>query len=1042
MKRKGLFIFLALIMFGAAGFFYVTKVAIPVHLKNFLIEKLRAQIQRPVTIESIAIRPLHGIALSNIKIFDAVHENKTLIEIDRLTFNVLFVPLFKKQTIIIPTLSIEAPYIRLVKESSGAWNLADLWKTSPSKEATGPRLLLRKLIVKKGELLLLDQTRPKAHPESIKSIAGTATLMLNKDILFSLNARMPKQNTGIALTGAYDPPTHKLTAQLSVKDFPTHIYAPFLPFAKTWPTLNSLFSTENLTLTLHPGGFEFFGHAQLQKCDIHSKNFRLEGDITAQSIYVAHETTQWELKAKTLTHQGAFAWGEQHQYTGNVTLETPSIIHHNTTTTVSGQMTSSLKTASFHFKKALHLNGPFAISDFLVEITPDTIKSSGQWQLAQGFLSYGDDFQLNGQLNIQPSEIVFQKKSKDMTIKTSMAFKDGTIQGYDNRQLKGDFNLLDAKLTFTSENIHYTHKRLDFQKSTLFNTPTQYLSGNPRIDDVVLNFPLDKKSPFTLEGVLHLNDAEVNGIAKINAATHLSGSIPFTENGLSTTQLKGSVLNTALSLEGSLKNYSSPQLNVNITADQVNLATTSTFIHEHVRPLPLGLTGTSFLKIHYDGPLLKPSEADVMITTQIHNAALAPQTSTDPEPIAITNINGEFLMAKEQISWKAVHILYKDIPLKLTGYLENFSRPTITTHLNAPSLDLTLETVIKLQRQGAKVLSLDGTYENVPFQLKGSVAYPQDSPSTMDLKGTVELPIHKFLKYLPNSWNLTPEHFGQEVIHLEGVARGPIKDWHQWSGALEGSASQITFANTTLNNVILQGTQINGRLKNFNLDAEAYGGNIKAWATCDFNQPDFQGEWSLNIDALNLATFTKIRHLTNQDLAGDLTLRLNARGSLSAPSTWRGNGAFQITDGYLWRWNSIDALSGLLMIPEFQNIAFTAAQGHLQIGEGKVHTDDTVLFGNTVNLIGQGWIDLNQRLHFDVRPQFSEAILLQSKSLRKAPTALLTQAIAIRVDGTLQKRTYKTETSPLNIIGNTTNIIGGATELLTDGLQNILEGFF
>ena len=124
-----------------------------------------------------------------------------------------------------------------------------------------------------------------------------------------------------------------------------------------------------------------------------------------------------------------------------------------------------------------------------------------------------------------------------------------------------------------------------------------------------------------------------------------------------------------------------------------------------------------------------------------------------------------------------------------------------------------------------------------------------------------------------------------------------------------------------------------------------------------------------------------------------------------------------------------------LLIPEYENIIFTDGLMNFEIKDSKILTKDLLLKSKEVELVGNGWADFNSNIDLLITPEFKELAILQSKSLKKGPTAILAQAegyVNIKITGTLDNPQYKVTTSP-------TRVIKKATGALVEGLQGIFE---
>ena len=192
---------------------------------------------------------------------------------------------------------------------------------------------------------------------------------------------------------------------------------------------------------------------------------------------------------------------------------------------------------------------------------------------------------------------------------------------------------------------------------------------------------------------------------------------------------------------------------------------------------------------------------------------------------------------------------------------------------------------------------------------------------------------------------------------------------------------------------------------------------------------------NFQITNLDLAQLRKDKKMKNDRLAGNLSLLTNIHGPLLNLNALTGDGTLSITEGYLYEWNLLKGIFSLLLIPELNDIVFTEALADFSIREGRIHTRNAELSSTIVKLRTEGWIDFSRNINLNISPQFSEIGILQSESLKKGPTALLTHIINIQCAGSIDKPRCSVDKSLPRILENTTGII-------TDGIKGVLDEIF
>jgi len=120
--------FLALLIVGAiGGLEYVNRVVLPVKVRGWAEQTASQALGRTVTIQKIRIHLWYGILLDGVTVSeDARYGQKPFLEIEQISGQVLILPLFNKKQIVIPSLRIVRPAIQLIQDPNGLWNMQSL----------------------------------------------------------------------------------------------------------------------------------------------------------------------------------------------------------------------------------------------------------------------------------------------------------------------------------------------------------------------------------------------------------------------------------------------------------------------------------------------------------------------------------------------------------------------------------------------------------------------------------------------------------------------------------------------------------------------------------------------------------------------------------------------------------------------------------------------------------------------------------------------------------------------------------------------------
>jgi hypothetical protein len=229
---------------------------------------------------------------------------------------------------------------------------------------------------------------------------------------------------------------------------------------------------------------------------------------------------------------------------------------------------------------------------------------------------------------------------------------------------------------------------------------------------------------------------------------------------------------------------------------------------------------------------------------------------------------------------------------------------------------------------------------------------------------------------------------------------------------------------------LIQDKGLKNRLE---LTATAYDGSLNVQATGDLPGDLFSltAQW----DRSNLAKLKGDTPLKDKEISGFLSMSADLTGSMQHLKDLRGGGFVFIQDGRLWQLNLLKGLGKFLLIPEFKNIVFTEALGDFIVRNQRIESDNITLKSDFVNLYGSGYIDFQGSLNWDVTSQVNEQSVIESRSVKKAITSILTETgdiLEIKIVGTLKEPKYIPLPSSRGVLQKT-------RDLIKEGLQNVLE---
>ncbi len=538
-------------------------------------------------------------------------------------------------------------------------------------------------------------------------------------------------------------------------------------------------------------------------------------------------------------------------------------------------------------------------------------------------------------------------------------------------------------------------------------------------------------------------DSKINATAELfdaaascaNPALELSaitGKIRYAPEQISLENISGNFSQTGFTLDGAVTNFKNPLLDVRASLSRGPIEKIlqtapelSSAIREKIKWEEL--TGFISLKLNYKGPAASFDNTKLRLTADLEEAAL----KLEQLPDTITGIAGKFDYSPNEITWKNLKGTFRDTVYVLNGKLNDLSSPVVETTLASDNLKL--KTKLRVSENSIDILTLDGNYFDVNFNTSGNVRLSESTAPFVSLTGNIAFNLSHLAQMIPQMKDKLEPLNPVGAINLNGSFKGPVDDWKNWQMILDAQSPDISLSGYHLKNVSLKLDQQNRSINQLSLLANFYDGELKANLRANLKNATapFQIESSLtNTDLAKLKSDTIWK---NQNISGALSASFLANGDLLKLEGVEGEGSVAITDGNLWQLNLFKGLGKYIFVPEFENITFHEAGGDFTIRNQRLSTSRFALISQPVTLEAAGWMDFDGNLNFDVVTEFSEEMLAQSDSIKKAITAILTQGdsyLTIKITGSLKEPKYSM---------SSTGVLRKTRNLLFDSLKSIFE---
>ncbi|MBU0467559.1 MAG: AsmA family protein [Candidatus Omnitrophica bacterium] len=1072
--KKFLFILLALFMLGTIVYYYINNIFLPVKFRHYVEIRAQEILGRPVSIGKLEFEIIKGFVISDIEIQKKDDAFKNVAKIKEISFNVLFAPIFKSKKIIIPTIRIRDAVVFIERIENDKWNFSDLLIRKPA-ENTKYTFLVRKLSVSNSLINYSDLSQEPAIEELFENINFDIALSLQKKITFIAETDLKHNRSKLSLNGDYDLDLSTLSSRVSINNLDIKNNLKFFNISADPFLNNALLSSADLNAIIKDKTLSLSGRIAFEVIDIYINNHnKISGNLSSTNFYAKWNENNIDLKGIYELSEAKLLFNENSSIAADIVADIANLSFSNKVLSINGAFSG--KNTKFTLGNDNSYAGDLSINDGFFFSEGDIFKFEGNLISSNSDIVFLKDNFLKG--NIDAKNIKILKTLEGLKLNSNLNIDDARYLYGNNLQANGDLFLNDFNLITKANTMTYVSKvRLNNSDITLnnkFNLKGSIQSDNTKIicskeqtllaseffieganlaideekrllasPSIIIDLKYIPKNGSNLENDLkytataEFSNALLTGLPNVEVLRNIFGKITLEPDLVKTDLITFNAADTDIKLYGNLQNFKKPTIDIQASSDKVDIETFTKLFPVIEEKAKLKISGLTSASLGYNGKIKDISPKNISASFDLAQAKIKLKFL----PETITDINGKINYLNDVITWEQLKGKYKEAPFSLTGTLENLSRPTVLTGFASDKLNFSTE--IRPLREAFRIISLKGSFLRSIYDITGDVHFFTDASPDIDLRGVLTLDLEQIANSLtslpfiinsPNILSLLNKLSPVGTVALEALYKGKHDDWRSWQLVLKASAPNVSLDKTLFENVILSYEQRDLHVSKFDFNCNLYDGILNFSSTADLTQESIPSKINTSFNNINLSLLKKGLNLKNK-LSGKGSLNVNLTCPIKSAKKANGSGSLSIKEGYIWHWNILESITNAILIPEFQKVYFTDASASFIIENEKIFTDNALLVGNTVDLTGIGWIDFSKRINFSITPHFSQAVIMQSNSFKKAPTSLLTQAITVNLTGTLSKPVHKVETSPFKVIE-------GTTELLKEGIGNILGGFF
>jgi len=714
-----------------------------------------------------------------------------------------------------------------------------------------------------------------------------------------------------------------------------------------------------------------------------SKDQQFKGDLQLSAAQFTQQKAKFSVQGDLQLDQAVIALSKEQRLSGDLKLKGIRIAQENDLVkahTALDWTNADIALPGQSLKGTLHAPDLNITLDHLTDL-----KLTGPVDLTDLLVASGKNT-VKGSLLLKTLKISFDQGSQVLDAQTQGNFKDGVIG-------------LDKQGSLTTQ-AHF---------------------------DVHANYPLKAPDQLTYNGSLSLADTRFEGLP-LGTIKNINLTADFKTDAVTIQHLTLNVLDTALKASGSISHLAKPLVNLQVESDRFDLAKIQTAAPELLKPYGLTVNGETSFKLTFNGLASDALNGEFNALAVLTNV----NVTSAPMKQEFKNMSATLKADGKSLSWDNFTGTVMDHPLTSSGTLSNFKNPKINATVAWNGLDVSA----KIQKTDnlVELNDISGQYQHVPFHVQGSIDLSPPEP-TLNIDSRFKLKLEELSTLMPElKKSLDPLKISGTLSGTTSI-KGSGVNWKTWTIKAGAQSDLIRLAGYQFDTVNIDIAQTGGKIEKANITSKLYEGDLNIVTTADLTEAAMPFETAVHVENVNLAKLKNDTGAKDEDLRGFIAFTSMVKGTVADVMKVTGKGSLNVSQGYLMK----KEFSSLFMIPELSNLVFTEASANFDIADQQVSTENFALKSEGAILNGKGTIGFDQRINFELHPEFNVDAIAQSESMRKGPSALIASAagkyLTFTVTGTLAKPQIRTIKRPGELIKKT-------GEILKDNVGQILQGIF
>lgn len=287
--RRKIILIVSLLALGSLGcFIYFHTLFLPFYMKRILVHQIAEFFGRPVKVSELQFNPITGFTAKKLVIFEKEPRGETFISVDRISFSLIYLSIFREKKFFIPSLTIEKPLVHIKRLKNGKLNIDDIierQKKYLSRKKKPFSVLIGRLSSAQAQIEFSDHSLPEKFHRILHLEQLQLRSSLKEQFQFDFQAIVPSPKASALLKG-------KGTFDIARR------------------ALSGLLHLENLPI------------GELLPMYVHPKNFILKkGTIPKADIVITAAKGVWQLRTQFQVAEAMAELGETRKFYGSPTIQ-------------------------------------------------------------------------------------------------------------------------------------------------------------------------------------------------------------------------------------------------------------------------------------------------------------------------------------------------------------------------------------------------------------------------------------------------------------------------------------------------------------------------------------------------------------------------------------------------------------------------------------------------------------------------------------------------------------------------------------------------